>query len=248
MKRVAEAVDEASLVTALEREALAIFREDYEANQRMGEWGASLLSGKVRVLTHCNTGSLATAGWGTALGVIRTAHRQGKIALVWVDETRPFLQGARLTMWELRQEGIPAKLIVDGAAAWVMRNGWVDAIFVGADRIARSGDVANKIGTYMLAVVAHHHGIPFYVVAPTSTIDLATPDGNAIPIEERHPDEVRSWGGVLVAPEGSEVFNPAFDVTPAELVTAIVTEQGIAYPPFEESLAAMVTEAALSRR
>jgi len=248
MKRVAEAVDEASLVTALEREALAIFREDYEANQRMGEWGASLLSGKVRVLTHCNTGSLATAGWGTALGVIRTAHRQGKIALVWVDETRPFLQGARLTMWELRQEGIPAKLIVDGAAAWVMRNGWVDAIFVGADRIARSGDVANKIGTYMLAVVAHHHGIPFYVVAPTSSIDLATPDGNAIPIEERHPDEVRSWGGVLVAPEGSEVFNPAFDVTPAELVTAIVTEQGIAYPPFEESLAAMVTEAASSRR
>jgi methylthioribose-1-phosphate isomerase len=151
-------------------------------------------------------------------------------------------------MWELRQEGIPAKLIVDGAAAWVMRNGWVDAIFVGADRIARSGDVANKIGTYMLAAVAHHHGIPFYVVAPTSTIDLATPDGNAIPIEERHPDEVRSWRGVLVAPEGSEAFNPAFDVTPAELVTAIVTEQGIAYPPFEESLATMVADAASSRR
>lgn len=247
MRQVMEGVEEASLPIALEQEALAIFLEDYEANRRMGEWGASLLSGKVQVLTHCNTGSLATAGWGTALGVIRTAYQQGKIALVWVDETRPLLQGARLTLWELSQEGIPAKLIVDGAAAWVMRNGWVDAVIVGADRIARNGDVANKIGTYMLAVVARHHGIPFYVVAPTSTIDLATPDGNAIPIEERHPDEVRSWRDVLVAPEGSEAFNPAFDVTPAELVTAIITEQGIAYPPFEKSLAAMVTEKASSR-
>lgn len=249
MRRVAtDFSDKMSVVAALEREALSIFREDYEVNRRMGEHGATLLPDGARVLTHCNTGSLATAGWGTALGVIRTGYRQGKVALVWVDETRPFLQGARLTMWELQQEGIPAKLIVDGAAAWVMRQGWVDAVLVGADRIARNGDVANKIGTYMLAVLAHRHGIPFYVVAPTSTIDLKTPDGSAVPIEERHPDEVRRWSGVPVAPEGADVFNPAFDVTPAELVTAVITEKGVVRPPYEPNLAQLLQAAVVPAR
>jgi methylthioribose-1-phosphate isomerase len=173
---------------------------------------------------------------GTALGVIRTAYRQGKIQFVWVDETRPFLQGSRLTAWELLKEGIPFKIVVDGAAPWLMRKGLVDAVIVGADRIARNGDVANKIGTYMLAVAAKRHGIPFYVAAPTSTLDLALTSGDQIPIEERDENEVLGWHGVRVAPENAHAFNPAFDVTPAELVTAIVTEKGVAFPPYEKSL------------
>ncbi len=222
-------------VTRLEEEAVAIFREDLEANKRIGELGASLLPNGVRVLTHCNTGALAVSDWGTALGVIRTAYRQGKVQFVWVDETRPFLQGARLTAWELLKEGIPFKVIVDGAAPWLIQKGWVDAVIVGADRIARNGDVANKIGTYMLAIAARRHGIPFFVAAPTSTLDITLSSGAEIPIEERDEEEVLRWHNVQVAPEGAHAFNPAFDVTPAELVTAIITERGIAYPPYEQS-------------
>ncbi len=224
------------LAMRLEAEAVAIYREDLEANQRIGAFGASLLPKDARVLTHCNTGALAVSDWGTALGVIRTAHQQGKIRLVWVDETRPFLQGARLTAWELLKANIPFKVIVDGAAAWLMQRGLVDAVIVGADRITRNGDVANKIGTYMLAVAAHHHGIPFYVAAPTSSLDLGLSRGKEIPIEERDEEEVLGWRTVRVAPQGARAFNPSFDVTPSSLVTAIITERGIAYPPYEESL------------
>ncbi len=224
------------LAMRLEAEAVAIYREDLEANQRIGAFGASLLPKDARVLTHCNTGALAVSDWGTALGVIRTAHQQGKIRLVWVDETRPFLQGARLTAWELLKANIPFKVIVDGAAAWLMQRGLVDAVIVGADRITRNGDVANKIGTYMLAVAAHHHGIPFYVAAPTSSLDLGLSRGEEIPIEERDEEEVLGWRTVRVAPQGARAFNPSFDVTPSSLVTAIITERGIAYPPYEESL------------
>ncbi len=236
------------LVARLEEEAVTIYREDLEANQRMGELGASLLPPNARVLTHCNTGALAVSDWGTALGIIRTAYRQGKVQLVWVDETRPFLQGARLTAWELQKEGIPFRLIVDGAAPWVMQKGLVDAVVVGADRITRNGDVANKIGTYMLAVAAHHHGIPFYVAAPTSTLDLQLSSGAEIPIEERDEGEVLGWRNVQVAPEGACAFNPAFDVTPANLVTAIITERGIAHPPYEESLPALIAESTPSSK
>lgn len=227
-------------VARLEEEAIAIYREDYEANRSIGENGAALLPSDCQVLTHCNTGALAVSDLGTALGVIKTAYRQGKVKFVWVDETRPFLQGSRLTAWELLKEGIPFKIIVDGAAAWVMRKGLVDAVIVGADRITRNGDVANKIGTYMLAVLAKNHGIPFYVAAPTSTLDISLPSGEQIPIEERDESEVLGWHGVRVAPENAHAFNPSFDVTPSELVTAIITEKGVAFPPFEESLAKLV--------
>lgn len=224
------------LVARLEAEAIAIYREDYEANLRLSEYGAELLPSDAKVLTHCNTGALAAA-WGTALGIIKVAHRQGKVKTVWVDETRPVLQGARLTTWELLTEGIPFKLIADGAAPYLMSRGMVDAVIVGADRITRDGSVANKIGTYMLALSAKHHGIPFYVAAPTSTIDPNLPDSSAIPIEERSEDEVLSWHGARVAPERAQAFNPAFDVTPAALVTAIVTEWGVLRPPYEQSIA-----------
>ncbi|MCS7187380.1 MAG: S-methyl-5-thioribose-1-phosphate isomerase [Armatimonadota bacterium] len=227
-------------VARLEEEAVAVYKEDYEANRRIGENGAALLPENCQVLTHCNTGALAVSDLGTALGVIKTAYKQGKVRFVWVDETRPFLQGARLTAWELLKEGIPFKIIVDGAAAWVMQRGWVDAIIVGADRITRNGDVANKIGTYMLAVLAKNHGIPFYVAAPTSTLDISLPSGEHIPIEERDEGEVLGWHGVRVAPENARAFNPSFDVTPSQLVTAIITEKGVAFPPFEESIAKLV--------
>ncbi len=227
-------------VARLEEEAVAIYREDYEANRRIGENGASLLPNDCQVLTHCNTGALAVSDLGTALGVIKTAYKQGKVRFVWVDETRPFLQGSRLTAWELLKEGIPFKIIVDGAAGWVMQKGWVDAVIVGADRITRNGDVANKIGTYTLAVLAKNHGIPFYVAAPTSTLDISLPSGEHIPIEERDESEVLGWHGVRVAPENARAFNPSFDVTPSEFVTAIITEKGVAFPPFEESLAKLV--------
>jgi methylthioribose-1-phosphate isomerase len=199
------------------------------------------------VLTHCNAGALACVGYGTALGVIRAAAEEGKRPRVWVDETRPVLQGARLTAWELDRLGIDATLVADVMAGSLMGSGDVDVVVVGADRVAANGDVANKIGTYSLAVLAAHHGLPFYVAAPTSTIDLATPDGAAIPVEERSPDEVRRVGGAILAPPGVAALNRAFDVTPAAMVTAIVTELGVAHPPYDKSLRRLV-EAAPRRR
>jgi methylthioribose-1-phosphate isomerase len=211
-------------------------RDDITRNRALGAHGAPLLPVGARVLTHCNTGALACVGYGTALGVIRAAAESGRGPHVWVDETRPLLQGARLTMFELERLGIDATLIADSAAASLMAAGEVDLVILGADRIAINGDVANKVGTYSLAVLARHHGLPFYVAAPTSTIDPGTPNGAAISIEERDPDEVRAFGGTRVAPAGSPVRNPAFDVTPARLVTAIITEVGIARRPYPRSL------------
>lgn len=224
------------LVLALEAKALSIAREDFEANMRMGMFGASLIPERANILTHCNAGALATAGYGTALGVIRVAHEQGKRVHVWVDETRPFLQGARLTAWELQQDGIPFTLISDNVAGMLMHSGMVDLVIVGADRIAANGDVANKIGTYSLAVLAKHHTIPFYVAAPTSTVDLNCPSGDEIPIEQRDGEEVRTILGKRIVPPDVPVFNPAFDVTPHELVDAIITERGIVKPPLGEGL------------
>jgi len=212
-------------------EARAIMDEDIATNRAMGEIGQRVIPDPANILTHCNTGALATAGYGTALGVIRAAHAAGKKIHVYADETRPRLQGARLTAWELQQEGIPATLIVDSAAAWLMRQRRVDVVLVGADRIAANGDTANKIGTYMLAVLAKEHHIPFYVVAPTSTIDLGIPSGEHIVIEERDAAEVTDVGGVRVAAPGIDVYNPAFDVTPHEYITGIITEKGIIAEP-----------------
>ena len=211
--------------------------EDIRACKAMGRHGAGLLGQSSRVLTHCNAGALATAGYGTALGVIRAASEQGKIAMVYADETRPFLQGARLTAWELHRDSIPVTLIADSMAGHIMRRDGLDAVVVGADRIAANGDVANKIGTYQVAVLARENNVPFYVAAPMSTIDLDTPDGDAIPIEERDPSEITTVAGTVMAPEGISVANPAFDVTPAEFVAAIITERGVARPPYIESLA-----------
>jgi methylthioribose-1-phosphate isomerase len=218
-------------VEALEREARSIEQEDLAANRRMGELGASLLGQNVGVLTHCNTGSLATAGFGTALGVVRAGYGEGRIARVFAGETRPWLQGARLTMWELVRDGIPAQLIADSAAAHLMATGAVQWVDVGADRIAANGDTANKIGTYQLAIAARHHGIRFMVVAPSSTIDMATPDGAAIEIELRSPDEMLSFGGRPTVVAGARAWNPVFDVTPASLIDVIVTERGIVEKP-----------------
>jgi methylthioribose-1-phosphate isomerase len=229
----------ADLPAALLAEAHAIAAEDAAACRAMGALGAELIADGDVLLTHCNAGALATAGMGTALAPIFVAHAQGKRLRVFVDETRPVLQGARLTAWELQRAGVPLTLITDNMAAHMMRRAGVRAVFVGADRIAANGDVANKIGTYGLAVLAHEHGIPLYVVAPRSTADLALPDGDAIPIEERDPSEVTAFGGRRVAPEGVRVANPAFDVTPARYVAAIVTEAGIARPPYEASLRAL---------
>lgn len=288
MKRFARDNADAGLPELRElvlQEALNIRAEDEERNRALGAHGAELLEPGTRVLTHCNAGSLATAFFGTALGVIFTAHEQGKIEHVWVDETRPVMQGARLTAWELRMAGVPCKLITDNMAASVMRHGWVDAVIVGADRIAANGDVANKIGTYGLAVLCKEHGIPFYVAAPSSTVDLTLESGEGIVIEERDPREVtgvtvagviephspqetraldaltaegsyqlgmtkghqmelsRKGGAyqfdawVRIAPPNIDVYNPAFDVTPAEYVTAIITECGVLRPPYVESLA-----------
>jgi methylthioribose-1-phosphate isomerase len=207
--------------------ARRIHEEQRDADRRLAELGAELFGEGTRALTHCNAGALATGGIGTACGVLRAAWDRGRLAEVWVDETRPLLQGARLTAWELRQAGIPHKVVADSAAGSLMARGQVDRIVVGADRIAANGDVANKVGTYPLAVLADRHGIPFYVAAPLSTIDPATPDGAAIPIEERDPAEVLAEG---------DAFNPAFDVTPAELVTAIDTEAGVLEPPYSQSI------------
>lgn len=218
----------AAVLAAAER----IERENTEANLRMGEYGAALLRSGMNVLTHCNTGPLAAGGIGSALGVIYTAHQDGKDLHVWVDETRPLLQGARLTAWELGLWGIPHTLLADNMAASLMAAGRVDAVLVGADRIAANGDTANKIGTYGLAVLANYHSIPFYVVAPQSTLDPSLPDGSHIKIEQRAPEEVTHHGGKLYAPEGTPVYNPAFDVTPNSLISAIITESGVMRPPF----------------
>ncbi|HLH46058.1 MAG TPA: S-methyl-5-thioribose-1-phosphate isomerase [Acidimicrobiales bacterium] len=218
------------------QEARAVAAEDAHRNRTLGHLGASLLTEGCRVLTHCNAGALACAEYGTAVGVIRAAHEAGKDPSVWVDETRPVLQGSRLTAWELGRLGIPHTIIVDGAAGSVMARGAVDCVVVGADRIAANGDVANKIGTYPLAVLARHHRIPFYVAAPVSTVDLGCRSGADIPVEERDGEEVARVGDRRVAPVGADVVNPAFDVTPARLVTAIVTEAGIAMRPYRSTL------------
>lgn len=213
-------------------EAKRILQEDVAANQALGRHGAALVPQGARILTHCNAGALATAGYGTALGVVRSAHAEGKVSLVWVDETRPVLQGSRLTAWECVKDGIPHRVVADVASASLMARGQVDLVVVGADRIAANGDTANKIGTYGLAVFANAHGIPFYVAAPFSTIDPAIASGAEIPIEERAPEEIKQIRGRAIAPEASPVFNPAFDVTPARYVTAIITEKGIFRAPF----------------
>lgn len=226
-----------ALVTLTEA-AARIHEEDIDLCARMARNGAALLPDVATVITHCNTGALATAGIGTALGVIFAAVAAGKQIKVFADETRPLLQGARLTAWELARAGIEVEVICDGAAGWTLQTRSVDAVLVGADRIAANGDVANKIGTYPLAVLARRHEVPFYVVAPYSTLDLALPTGAEVPIESRDPAEVTHFGGQWIAPEGVGAFNPAFDVTPAELVTAIVTERGVFRAPFGESLGA----------
>ena len=229
----------AEIAEALLAEAHAITEEDVRLNRKMGQHGAALLADNVRVLTHCNAGALATAGHGTALGVIRSAVEEGKKIHVYADETRPFLQGARLTAWELMQDEIPVTLIADNASGWLLSLREIDAVIVGADRIAANGDVANKIGTYNVAVLAQRHGVPFYVAAPLSTIDLKMPSGSKIPIEERAPDEVTGYGDTQWAPHGVAVRNPVFDVTPAELVTALITERGVVRAPDAAKIAAL---------
>jgi methylthioribose-1-phosphate isomerase len=228
-------------VPVLESLALQIHDEDVAANLRMGDLGRRLLGQSVAVLTHCNTGSLATGGYGTALGVIRSGFAAGQITEVFADETRPWLQGARLTAWELIQDKIPVTLLAEGAAAHLMKQGRVQWVIVGSDRIAANGDVANKIGTYSLAVNARYHGVKFMVVAPTSTVDMMTSRGGDIPIEQRPADEVLSCGGRRVAAEGAGAWNPAFDITPAELVDAIVTERGVVETPNTEKMAKMMS-------
>lgn len=229
----------AELVQVLEEEAAAIYQEDILMNQQIGQNGCALIPDGARILTHCNAGALATAGYGTALGIIRAAHAGGRNLSVWVDETRPLLQGARLTAWELLEEGIAATLITDSMAGFLMQQGKVDLVVIGADRIAANGDTANKIGSYSLAVLAKAHGLPFYVAAPWSTVDLSLSSGQAIPIEEREPAEVREICGQPIAPAWVPVYNPAFDVTPGRLITAIITDRGIARFPFEQSLPAL---------
>ena len=231
------------IVQALIKEAREIREEDIRQNMAMGEHGKGFIADGAAILTHCNAGALATAGYGTALGVIRAARAAGKRVSVWVDETRPFLQGARLTAWELHQDGIPVTLIADSMAGHLMQRGRVDLVVVGADRIARNGDVANKIGTYSLAVLAKEHGIPFYVAAPISTLDLSLKSGEEIPIEERSPEEVTTWAGIQTAPAGVSAANPVFDVTPARYITAIITDRGVARPPYDASLKELASRA-----
>jgi len=224
------------ITAALIDEAKRIYSEDIETNRKIGKNGARLIAQRDNVLTHCNAGALATAGYGTALGVIRSAIGQGKKLHVYVDETRPVLQGARLTAWELKKEKIPFTLITDNMAGFLMRQGKIDKIIVGADRIATNGDTANKIGTYSLAVLAKEHSVPFYVAAPFSTIDVGIKAGEKIPIEQRNPLEVTRVQGRNIAPKGTKVYNPAFDVTPAKYITAIITEQGILKKPYRVSI------------
>jgi methylthioribose-1-phosphate isomerase len=233
---VRDDADRRSIADRLIEEALAIQAEDIENNKRMGRFGQDLLPDSGTILTHCNAGALATAGYGTALGVIRAAVENGKRLRVLADETRPFLQGARLTAWELWKDDIDVRVISDNMAGTFMHQGLVDAVIVGADRIAANGDVANKIGTYPLSVLAKQHEIPFYVAAPTSTLDLKIPDGSHIPIEQRDATELTHIAGVRIVPDGVSVLNPAFDVTPHQFVTAIITERGVALAPYEQSL------------
>ena len=236
------AVSAAERVRALEAEADRIAAEDLDGNRRLGALGANLLrpaGTRARVLTHCNAGSLATSGYGTALGIVRALAESGREVEVFAPETRPYLQGARLTAWELMADGIPVTLVTDGMVGSLLAGGDMDAVVVGADRIAANGDSANKIGTYQAAVLAQEHGVPFLVAAPFSSVDLETPTGAEIPIEERDPEEVVEIAGRRIAPEGVPVWNPAFDVTPARYITAIVTERGVARPPFDASLAGL---------
>lgn len=221
---------------ALVAEADAIYQEDLAQNRKIGAYGAALVPSRGGLLTHCNAGALATADYGTALAVVRAAVEQGKELMVYADETRPFLQGARLTAWELMEDGIPVTLITDNMAAYVMAQGLVDLVVVGADRVAANGDVANKIGTYGVAILAHAHGIPFYVAAPWSTVDLSLPSGTAIPIEQRAPEEVTHVFGQQVAPDGVQVLNPSFDVTPHRYISGLITEEGVLRAPFDQSL------------
>jgi methylthioribose-1-phosphate isomerase len=240
MKKVVERtkiISQRDLVKELINEAKLLCSQDIEINRQMGKCGSKLFADGDNILTHCNAGALATAGYGTALGVIRAACEQGKKLHVYVDETRPVLQGARLTAWELKKEKIPFTLITDNMAGFLMQQGKIDKIIVGADRIAANGDAANKIGTYSLAVLACAHRVPFYIAAPLSTIDVSLKTGAAIPIEERKSEEVTTFQGVRSAPEGSKVYNPAFDVTPGELITAIITEKGILKKPYRASIA-----------
>jgi methylthioribose-1-phosphate isomerase len=229
-----ESVDE--LKVRLEREAIAIHDEDVASCRAMGQAGAEVVPANARILTHCNAGALATAGYGTALGVIRAAAAQGKVAQVFADETRPFLQGARLTAWELVRDQIPTTIVTESMAGPLMQRGEIDFIVVGADRIAANGDFANKVGTYTVAMMAQAHNVPFYVAAPLSTIDLNTPSGDSIPIEQRNAREMTHVGSIRIAPEGAGIWNPAFDVTPHRLVAGFITEKGIARAPFAESL------------
>jgi len=225
-----------SLQQVMVKEALNIEKEDLETNKKMGDWGKDLIGDGDSILTHCNAGALATAGYGTALGVIRAAFKEGKSLTVYADETRPILQGARLTCWELEKDNIPVVLIADNMAGSFMQKGEISLVITGADRIALNGDTANKIGTYTTAVLAKEHGLPFYIAAPLSTIDFEIPDGSQIPIEERDPQEIREIDGCMITLPQIEVRNPAFDVTPARFISAIITEAGIARPPFEKSL------------
>jgi len=241
MERVMATVGSGSPVAAVAAAARQLHADDIAANRQMGLYGAALLPAEARVLTHCNTGALATGGYGTALGVVRAAAAAQGIAMVYADETRPWLQGARLTAWELMEEGLPVTVLADSAAGALLRTGIIHAVLVGADRIAANGDTANKIGTYGLAVLARHHGVPFYVVAPTSTIDASCPDGAAIPIEERAQEEVLEWHGVAHSPAGARAWNPVFDVTPASLIDALITEQGVVERPDRASIARLLT-------
>jgi len=244
MKEVANATDDTSTIRqALVDEAKRIHAEEEAATERLSQLGTELIKDGFTILTHCNAGSLATAGYGTALGVIKAASEQGKKIAVMATETRPLLQGARLTAWELLQENIPTTLITDSMAGHFMSQGKVDCVIVGADRIAANGDTANKIGTYTLAVLAAENGVPFYVAAPTSTIDLSLSSGQEIPIEERNPEEVTNIGGARIAPKGVRAANPAFDVTPHYYITAIITERGTASDPYEFRLSKLLTEA-----
>lgn len=239
MERVAIAVRHLGLTSVkkrLSQEVNSMILEDIEINQKIGYHGNKLIQNGDTILTHCNAGALATAGYGTALGVIRTAWYDRKKIKVIASETRPFLQGARLTTWELMKDDIPVVLITDNMAGYLMSKGFINKVIVGADRIAANGDVANKIGTYTLAILAINHGIPFFVAAPLSTIDIGTKQGNDIPIEERSPSEVTRFSGLQIAPEGIDVLNPAFDITPYELIGAIITEKCVVYPPFRENI------------
>lgn len=245
MEAVLHATPDEALADALYAKAVDIAVEDVRTNQKIGDFGADALHGEhLRILTHCNTGSLATVGYGTALGVIRSLHSQGRLDQVYVDETRPYLQGARLTAFELREEGIPFDVITDSMAGYVMQQGFVDAVIVGADRVAKNGDTANKIGTYALAVLAHYHNIPFYVAVPKSTIDLQTNAGEEIPIEQRAAKEVTHLFDQMITPEGTSALHPAFDVTPCHLIRGFITEYGLIQAPYEVNLAKLFEEGA----